>query len=729
MADRTRPTRQLPSHPDIEQLRRQAKELREAYLAGREDAVREVEAHYRDPDPAHFALHDAQLALARAYGFAGWTKLKAYVDGVTVRRLADAVRGNDPAQVRSLLRSRPELVNMDMAEDDEHRAVHYAVLDRSVEMVRLLMRHGADARKGIWPNREATSALTIARERGYGDIVAAIEEEEARRPGLPGQGDMQSGFALDQAMQDLLQSGDEARIIAVLESQPALMQTRHHLMTPLHAAAAMLWPDVLVWLLDHGADVNARVDNGPSPLEIVGNGAWPKNPSPDRAAAVASILRARGAELSARAAVTYGEEHALREMHARGALRSELPPNQGRRGLLEIAVVSRRQDMLKLLLELGLDPDEPVYDPDGTEHSRGGPLRAGTESGQREAADLLLRAGAVLTPQAAVLLGNKDWLKARHSEGTLANPIGEQGGLLSLAVRHDMPDMLAFLLDLGLDPDERVRLENLDPAVYSSGGPLHLCATEGRLEMARMLLERGANPNAEVYASGSCFFRAYQGGNRPLVELLERYGGSLDPMSAAYFGEAAAVERLFRGEAAGSLPAGAVPEGMSLAAAFVWGAAAGGQPEILRGVLARIDWPRSDPRWHWPLWQALTCDEGVERGLACYRLLLERADPDTSKFGRTLLHDAVGSGKRVHEKARLPFIELLLTAGARLDLRDDLLKSTPLGWACRWGRLEVVKLLLAKGADPVEPDAEPWASPRAWAEKMGHAEVLALLGG
>jgi len=70
---------------------------------------------------------------------------------------------------------------------------------------------------------------------------------------------------------------------------------------------------------------------------------------------------------------------------------------------------------------------------------------------------------------------------------------------------------------------------------------------------------------------------------------------------------------------------------------------------------------------------------------------------------------------------------MLLDAGARLNLRDELLKSTPLGWACRWGRIELVKLFLARGADPIEADAEPWATPRAWAEKMKHAEALMLL--
>jgi hypothetical protein len=53
--------------------------------------------------------------------------------------------------------------------------------------------------------------------------------------------------------------------------------------------------------------------------------------------------------------------------------------------------------------------------------------------------------------------------------------------------------------------------------------------------------------------------------------------------------------------------------------------------------------------------------------------------------------------------------------------------STPLGWACRWGQVEMVKLLLARGADLVEADVEPWAIPRAWAEKMGRPEILGLL--
>lgn len=60
----------------------------------------------------------------------------------------------------------------------------------------------------------------------------------------------------------------------------------------------------------------------------------------------------------------------------------------------------------------------------------------------------------------------------------------------------------------------------------------------------------------------------------------------------------------------------------------------------------------------------------------------------------------------------LPFAEMLLDRGARPDLREELLASTAVGWACRWGHVHFVKLLLERGADSVETDAEPWATPR-----------------
>jgi hypothetical protein len=122
----TLPTRRLPERPDLAQLKRQAKELLEAFLAGEKPAVAEVNGFYRDADPATFALHDAQIVLARCYGYDSWPKLKAFVDGVTVTRLIEAVRANEVKQVRAILGVRPELVNAVV--DHGHTALHYAVL-------------------------------------------------------------------------------------------------------------------------------------------------------------------------------------------------------------------------------------------------------------------------------------------------------------------------------------------------------------------------------------------------------------------------------------------------------------------------------------------------------------------------------------------------------------------------------------------------------------------------
>ncbi len=137
----------MPEQPNLEQLRKQAKDLLREYRSGVPAAIAEVNQFERNPDSATFSLSDAQRVIARAYFFANWPKLKAFVDGVNVARFADAVRAGDIPQVRSMLASRPELIAMDLAGNDEHRGLHYAVLRRDPAMVRLLMEAGADAPK------------------------------------------------------------------------------------------------------------------------------------------------------------------------------------------------------------------------------------------------------------------------------------------------------------------------------------------------------------------------------------------------------------------------------------------------------------------------------------------------------------------------------------------------------------------------------------------------------
>jgi ankyrin repeat protein len=635
VTQRIPPTRTLRERPDLDQLKRQAKELLEAFRDGDASAVAEVNAHYRAADRTQFALHDAQLVLARSYGFDSWPKLKAHVDGVTVKRLIDAVRANDVAQVCAMLKARPELVHTDMAENNEHRALHYAVFQRAPEMVRVLMEHGADARKGIYPHRDATSALTLATERGYDEIVAIIQEEEQQRRQT-----RSKAATVSPAQDELIEAiwkGDEVRALAILESTPALIHARDRRgWAPLHAAAAVLNERLVAWLLQHGADANQPGPADQTPLDLADGRGWRRASGLERYPAVVGMLRQRGAELTARSAVALGEA---------------------------------------------------------------------------------------------------DWLRARHAQGLLENRIEGPGGLLSIAVRHDRPEILALLLDLGFDPDERTRLQDVEEVFYSWGMPLHHCAGLGKLAMAEMLLERGADPNGQVYASGSVMYSALAQGDSAMVKLLERYGGFADAATVGHLRMTDQARQMLADEAAGRLREGTFMNvNGTLAQELLWAALRGGDPEIVRMALERIDWPPDHPDWFGKLWSPLPgykprTQADHELYLECFRLVLERCDPNVRqpRFGRTVLHDVAASDEAVSPQEAMAFATLLLNAGARVDARDDLLESTPLGWACRWGRLELVKLFLERGADAVEADAKSWATPEAWAKKRGHDSVLAVL--
>jgi len=553
----TRPTRTLPERPDIHQLRRQAKELLDGFRAQQSEACAEVHAHYRDATPAVFALHDAQLVLARAYGFDSWPRLKAHVDGVTAKQFIAAARDNDLDKVGAMLEVRADLVDMQWSYGDERRALHYAVMNDHPAMVRLLMRHGADANAGVHPHRDATTPRTMAIERELREITAIIEEEErTRRERTVDDGNAEAG-------------GEDTR------------------------------------------------------------GTAPR-PSPDT---------------------------------ADSAVRS------------------------------------------------------------------------------AVVRGDADWLRKRHAERPLVNtPDWSSGGLLTLAAANDRPEVLSLLLDAGFDPDERVRWSEGPDAAYSQGYPLWHCAATGKQAMAELLLQRGANPNVHVDSSGSPVYAAYSHHQWAMVELLKRHGGVVTPDIVGLYRETSLASEMLAGTATALLPDGTVPAGRTLEDYLLEFALSGGAADIVRMALAHIDWPRGDSRWfrmlargtdfwnHIPWLRAGNHDLDRRSYISGFRLLVERCDPNVAGgFGRTALHEVAASGDHVTEAEATALAAILLDAGARTAVRDELLRSTPLGWACRWGRAGVVRVMLQHGADPIERDAEPWARPRAWAEKMNRAAVVAVL--
>ena len=85
-------SRPLPPHPNLKQLKHQAKDLRRAHASG-EPSVCEPLKLLRRFDKASdeeilaadLALHEAQYALAMGYGFASWNAMKRHVEKVTGR--------------------------------------------------------------------------------------------------------------------------------------------------------------------------------------------------------------------------------------------------------------------------------------------------------------------------------------------------------------------------------------------------------------------------------------------------------------------------------------------------------------------------------------------------------------------------------------------------------------------------------------------------------------------
>ena len=616
------PARRLPRQPNLEQLRKQARDLLHEYRAGEPAAVEEVRQFERHPDPAAFALHDAQRVLARAYGYQSWARLKAFVDGANVARLADAVQAGDVDQARALLRARPELASMDMAGDNEHQALHYAVLRRDRAMVCLLMAAGADARKGIFPHRDATTALALARERGYEDIVSAIEEEEQHRRET-----MSCPNATVSPVQDqinrAIRDGDNAAAMRLLEADESLIRAcDRDGATALHAAAAEMNEEMVAWLLHKRANARKADLHGWTPLDraVLAACAW--DDGAEHFPEVARLLLTHGADLTVRAAVALQEGGRVREL-------------------------------------VEADP---------------GVLRA-------------IR-----------------W---------------QTGGLLSLAVKHGHIEMVRLLLDLGADVDERTTLAELEEPTLSWGSPLWHAARAGRRDIAQLLLDRGADPNGNVYASGWPIDHAYRRHDGAMKQLLLEHGATPQPWTIAMAHDVAEARHMLEADT-----------GEELSREFVWSAACNGCPAIVELALPRLEWAADDPRWHWILIQPIRSvgdreDDGDFFG--CMALLLGHGiDPNVTRRGETALHYTAARANPTGAQ-RVRFASMLIDRGARLDVRDELLQSTPLGWACRWGRQELAEVLIERGAAVSEPDAEPWATPLAWAEKMGHAGLAGLL--
>jgi Ankyrin repeats (3 copies) len=203
----------LPSHPSFESLRKQAKKLARQVDAGDADALARVRAQAPD-HTLPLSLRDAQLVLAREYGFPGWQDLRAAVmrrEGKGLEWAAAeakaAIHDNNRERLEKLIQEYPALVgwqgeagNGDWEESllgfatgsfgdsgDPYREQMFTRL----ECAELLLDSGAAVNPAIWEGAiraRARGVLQLLSRKGVLprtlDTLAALGDYDGVRDGL-----------------------------------------------------------------------------------------------------------------------------------------------------------------------------------------------------------------------------------------------------------------------------------------------------------------------------------------------------------------------------------------------------------------------------------------------------------------------------------------------------------------------------------------------------------------
>ena len=119
----------LPSRPNLEQLKKQAKDLLKETKAGLPAGIQRFIQHHPQAAQkgeaalhvASFSLSDAQLVVAREYGFASWAQLKEEVESLisqtddSMALLKKAFTADDAPGFRRLLKRRSKPPTMPIA--------------------------------------------------------------------------------------------------------------------------------------------------------------------------------------------------------------------------------------------------------------------------------------------------------------------------------------------------------------------------------------------------------------------------------------------------------------------------------------------------------------------------------------------------------------------------------------------------------------------------------------
>ena len=500
-------------------------------------------------------------------------------------------------------------------------------------------------------------------------------------------------------------TGDLETVKRLVIKDPSIVRSHHAYRTPIYFAVRENQVEIAEYLLEQGADplglaVNDSLlditrDRGYVEMEnlLVAkyeslHGASPKGEP------IAAAIRERDLPKVRRLL------DASPELVHAGDGRSNQP--------IHWAVMTRQIDIIDELLSRGADIDarrqdgaRPIHITNGDYHFRGWrdvPANWSTTPAQVLA---YLRAhGAYCDINTAAHTGDLARVRELLDEDpSLANRVGDHlgyylgaGAPLKNAAAGGHIEIVKLLLEYGADP-------NLpEEGIAPHGHALYSAVYHGHYEIAKLLLENGAYPSPEVESSADALSIALINKDEKMVELLRSYGSARSVDILSYYGDIRTAAAMF----AANAELADDPHALSQAADE-------GNEAFVRLILHH----QPDLAKH---------VSGTAKTRELSEFLFERgANPNHRDWlGITQLHQAARKGNL--EKAAM-FID----HGADLHARDDDICSTPLGWAAKSGQIRMVEFLLRRGAKPNLPDDPPWATPLAWATRRGHREIVQML--
>jgi ankyrin repeat protein len=451
-----RPARALPAEPNLDHLKTEAKR--------RLKGLRE-----RDPQAK---LAAAQLAVARDYGFASWRALKAHVDTSIRQRVFAAARAGDIETVR---RAFAQGFDPSTA-DEDGRTIHQIAKAEGHDAIELLARdvQGRDTRAPA--EQRALNAILDAAKFGHVDELRRLLDAHPDLIDARG-----GGYEKETALHRAAPCNRHACVRLLLERGADVdIRDYPNNATVLHFAAVAGDLDMVRTLVEAGADLVGDGDD-----YGVGVLGWATCLSRLRED-VAAYLIAHGAPLSLWSAIALDRTDAVRRFieSNRSLLDARMSRNQRYRTPLHHAAAKNRPAIVRLLLGLGADAN--ATDATGATAL----TTAAMENAGPAVLAMLQEAGAKIDFTSALALRRYDLAQAMlKDDPSRIGPDGHDTITLHLAVSKKDLSAIKWLLEHGVDVNAKRMMWGCNHTA------LHMTMEHGALDIARMLLDAGADPN------------------------------------------------------------------------------------------------------------------------------------------------------------------------------------------------------------------------------------------